>query len=363
MHFVWCIIWTMGKRKITNRVNVGGVLIGGGAPVVVQSMCCAPAEDAAANFSQIKSLHDAGCEIVRMTVPSENGLKAFKEVCAQSPIPVVADIHFRADLAIKSILAGASKIRINPGNLGGLEKTDEIIKTAHEHKVPIRIGINAGSLDEKLKARQDMSLAEKLVASASEYVDYFYARDFTDIVVSLKAHDVITCIEANRLMAKTKPEIPLHLGITEAGTKTQGVIKSAAGLGILLEEGIGDTIRISLTDDPVEEVKACWQLLSALDLRRQYPEIISCPTCGRTKVDLIKIAKEIEDKISNIKAPIKVAVMGCIVNGPGEAEGADIGVACSAGGGAIFKDGQVIRKVKEDEIIPTLLEEIKNLTK
>lgn len=351
----------MENKKNTNQVDVGGVLIGGDAPVVVQSMCSAAAEDAKANLDQINRLADAACEIVRLTVPSKNALKAFAEVCKKSPIPVVADIHFRADLAIKSIEAGASKIRINPGNLGGLDKTDEVLKVAKLHKVPIRIGINAGSLDEKLKSRNDMSLAEKLVTSASEYVDYFYDHDFGDIVVSLKAHDVSTCIDANRLMAQIKPEIPLHLGITEAGTKTQGIIKSAAGLAVLLEQGIGDTIRISLTDDPVEEVKACWQLLSALDLRRQYPEIISCPTCGRTKVDLISIAKKIEEKISGIKAPIKVAVMGCIVNGPGEAEGADIGVACSAQGGAIFKDGKIICKVKEDEIVPALLKEIDNL--
>lgn len=244
-------------REITHKIKVGGVSLGGDAPVVVQSMLCAAAEDAQANLEQIKRLKNAGCEIVRMTVPSENALKAFKEVCAKSEIPVVADIHFRPDLAIKSIEAGASKIRINPGNFGDLSKSDDVIACAKKHNVPIRIGINAGSLDEKLKECTDLTLAEKLVASAKEYVDYFETRDFIDVVVSMKAHDVTTCIEANRLFAKTMPSVPLHLGITEAGTKTQGIIKSAAGLGILLEEGIGDTIRISLTDDPVEEVKAC----------------------------------------------------------------------------------------------------------
>lgn len=350
----------MKKRK-TYEVNVGGVSIGGGNPVVVQSMCSAPAEDYEANMKQIHQLAEAGCELVRVSVPSENALKAFSKLCKNSPVPLIADIHFSPSLAIKAIEAGASKIRINPGNLGGIENTDEIISVAKHHNVPIRVGVNAGSLDESLKSRTDLSLPEKLATSATDYVKYFNDHDFHDIVVSMKAHDVNTCVEANRIFAKMCPEVPLHLGITEAGTKDQGIIKSAAGLGILLNEGIGDTIRISLTDDPVEEVRACFALLSALDLRRQYPEIISCPTCGRTKVDLVKIAKEIESKIRDIKAPIKVAVMGCIVNGPGEAEGADIGVACELGGGAIFKDGKIIKKVKESEIVSTLMEEISKI--
>lgn len=350
----------MEKAK-THIVDVGGVKIGGENPVVVQSMLNCPAENADFNIKQAKELAEAGCEIVRMSVPSENALKAFSEVCKSAPIPIVADIHFRPDLAIKSIEAGASKIRINPGNLGGLEKADEVIEAAKKYGVPIRIGINAGSLDENLKSQSDLPLAEKLCISAKEYVDYFKKREFNDIVVSLKAHDVQVCIQANRLFAKACPEVPLHLGITEAGTKTQGLIKSASGLGILLAEGIGDTIRISLTADPVEEVRACYTLLSALDIRRQYPEIISCPTCGRTKVDLLAIASKIEDSLKTVKAPIKVAVMGCIVNGPGEAEGADIGVACSSTGGAIFKDGKILKKVSEAEIVPTLLEEISKI--
>lgn len=350
----------MSDRK-THIVDVGGVKIGGGNPVVVQSMCSVPAENVDANISQIKTLADAGCEIVRMSVPSENALRAFAQVCKLSPIPVVADIHFRSDLAKKSIEAGASKIRINPGNLGGLQKTDDIIDVAKKRKVPIRIGVNAGSLDENIKLRKDLSLAQKLSLSAKEYVKYFQNRDFNDIVVSLKAHDVLVCLDANRIFAKECPEIPLHLGITEAGTKDQGLIKSSAGLGILLNEGIGDTIRISLTDDPVEEVRACFALLSALNIRRIYPEIISCPTCGRTKVDLLSIASKIEDSLKSVKAPIKVAVMGCVVNGPGEAEGADIGVACCADGGSIFRDGKIICKVKEDEIVPILLKEISKI--
>ena len=351
----------MNQARKTYEVNVGGVKIGSCNPVVVQSMCCAAAEDAEANIKQINKLADAGCEIVRVSVPSDNALKAFSDICKKSKLPVVADIHFRPDLAIKSIEAGASKVRINPGNFGDIKNSDEVIASAKKHKIPIRIGINAGSLEENLKFRNDLSLSEKLAESAKNYVEYFNNHDFSDIVVSLKAHDVNTCVEANRTFANLMPEVPLHLGITEAGTKDQGIIKSSAGLGILLSEGIGETIRISLTDDPVEEVKACYSLLSALDLRRQFPEIISCPTCGRTKVDLVKIAKEVEEKISNIKAPIKVAVMGCVVNGPGEAEGADIGVACELGGGSIFKNGEVIRKVKENEIVPALLEEISKI--
>lgn len=245
----------MLKRQ-TYEVNVGGIKIGGANPVVVQSMCCAPAEDFDKNLKQINELAAAGCELVRVSVPSDNALKAFAKLCKKSPLPLIADIHFRPDLAIKSIEAGASKVRINPGNFGAINKSDEVIDTAKKYNVPIRIGINAGSLDEELKARTDLSLPQKLVASASQFVEYFNNHDFGDIVVSIKAHDVSTCVEANRLFAKQMPRVPLHLGITEAGTKDQGIIKSASGLGILLSEGIGETIRISLTDNPVEEVKA-----------------------------------------------------------------------------------------------------------
>lgn len=246
----------MRNRK-TYEVNVGGLSLGANNPIIVQSMCCVPAEDYKKNIKQILELSNAGCEIVRVSVPSDNALKCFAELCKKSPVPLVADIHFRPDLAVRAIESGASKIRINPGNFGDIKKSDKVISCAKHHNVPIRIGINAGSLDEKLKARTDLKLTEKLVASACQYVDYFNKHDFGDIVVSIKAHDVNTCIDANRLFATKMPQVPLHLGITEAGTKDQGIIKSAAGLGILLSEGIGETIRISLTDDPVEEVKAC----------------------------------------------------------------------------------------------------------
>lgn len=351
----------MKKRRNTHKVYVGNVALGGNAPIVVQSMCNEPAEDAKKNIDQINKLAAIGCEIVRMTVPNNAAVASFKKVCKASPIPVVADIHYRPDLAIAAIEAGAAKIRINPGNLGGLSKTDDVIIAAKKAGIPIRIGINAGSLDKKLKARKDLALPQKLLLSAKEYVKYFNAHDFFDIVVSAKAHDVNTCIEVNRLLSKELPDVALHLGITEAGTLMQGAIKSATGLGILLNEGMGDTIRISLTDDPCQEVKACWQLLSALDIRRAYPEIISCPTCGRTKVNLIGLANKVESCVQNIKAPIKIAVMGCIVNGPGEASDADIGVACEDGRGAIFVKGKVIKKVAEDKIVDELLQEINKI--
>ena len=348
-------------HQLTRQVMVGSVAIGAGAPCAVQSMLNAPADDVRANLDQIAQLQEAGCEIVRMAIPHKKNLDAFEQVCTASPLPVVADIHFDSDIAIQAAARGAAKLRINPGNVGGLAKTDAIIEEARKAHIPIRIGVNAGSLDAKLAKRSDLSLAEKLSSSAAEYVRYFESKDFTDIVVSAKAHDVMATVETYRMLAKEIPQIPLHIGITEAGTLFQGVIKSASGLGILLEAGIGDTMRISLTDDPVQEVRACWTLLSALDLRRRNAEIISCPTCGRCQVDLISIAKQVEDCIAPVQKPLKVAVMGCVVNGPGEAADADIGVACGAGSGAIFSHGKILRKVDENDILDTLIEEIGKL--
>lgn len=349
------------KQSTTRRIMVGEVPLGAGAPCAVQSMLNASADDAAANIAQIEGLAEAGCEIVRMAIPHKNNLDTFEQVCTASPLPVVADIHFDAEIAIQAAYRGAAKLRINPGNVGGLEKTDAIIEAARKMKIPIRIGVNAGSLDARLAKRDDMTLPEKLSTSAAEYVRYFESRDFTDIVVSAKAHDVMTTVATYRKLAQSIPEVPLHIGVTEAGTLFQGVIKSASGLGILLEEGIGDTMRISLTDDPVQEVRACWTLLSALDLRRRHPEIISCPTCGRCQVDLISIAQQVENRISDLPKPLKVAVMGCVVNGPGEAADADIGVACGAGVGAIFAQGKILRKVDESVILESLMEEIGKL--
>lgn len=351
----------MKAHELTRQVMVGSVPMGGGAPVVVQSMLNAPATDVDANLRQIDALAEAGCEVVRMAIPRKDCLDAFEQVCARSPLPVVADVHFSAEIAIQAALRGAAKLRINPGNIGGLEKTNDVIEAAKQAHIPIRIGVNAGSLDKELKAREDLTLPQKLAQSAADYVAHFESRGFNDIVVSAKAHDVQAIIETNRLLAQAIPQVPLHIGVTEAGTAFQGLIKSASGLGILLEEGIGDTLRISLTDDPVLEVRACWTLLSALSLRKRGPELISCPTCGRCQVDLIGLAKQVEAHLASVQKPLKVAVMGCVVNGPGEAADADVGVACGDGSGVVFVHGEVVRKVPENEIVDALMSTISAL--
>ena len=351
----------MKPNENTRQVMVGNVPVGGGAPVAVQSMLNEKADDIEANVRQIESLAEAGCEIVRMAIPRRDCLDAFEGVCAASPLPVVADIHFDPVIAIEAAKRGAAKLRINPGNIGGLEATVPVLDAARAAGIPILIGVNAGSLDQELAARADLTLPQKLAASAAQYATFCEENDFFDLVVSAKAHDVMTTVLTYRLLAKSIPAIPLHIGVTEAGTQFQGIIKSASGLGILLEEGIGDTMRISLTDDPVNEVRACWTLLAALDLRRRGPEIISCPTCGRCQVNLIELAGQVEERLRSVKAPVKVAVMGCVVNGPGEARDADIGVACGAGSGAVFVKGETIRKVDESEIVDALMEELARL--
>lgn len=345
----------------TRQVQVGNVPLGGGAPVVVQSMLNAPAKDVESNLAQISALQQAGCEIVRMAIPHRDCLDAFEAVCQASPLPVVADIHFDPVIAIEAARRGAAKLRINPGNIGGLGATIPVLEAAREANIPIRIGVNAGSLDPELAAREDLTLPGKLAQSAIDYVHFCENNNFFDLVVSAKAHDVMTTVQTYRLLSQKMPHIPLHIGITEAGTAFQGAIKSAAGLGILLEEGIGDTLRISLTDDPCEEVRACWILLSALDLRRRNPELISCPTCGRCQVNLIELAKEVERRVATLDKPLKVAVMGCVVNGPGEARDADIGVACGDGSGIVFSKGTIVRKVEESAIVDALMEEIGTL--
>ena len=347
-------------NQATRRVMVGSVPMGGGAPVVVQSMLNAPADDAGANLAQIRALAEAGCEVVRMAIPRRECLDAFQAVCEASPLPVVADIHFDARIALEAARRGAAKLRINPGNIGGWAKTDAVLDAAGEAGIPIRIGVNAGSLDGGI-ATLDEPLPRKLALSAEEYVRHCEDRGFRDLVVSAKAHDVMATVATYRLLARELPQVPLHIGITEAGTAFQGIIKSACGLGILLEEGIGDTLRISLTDDPVNEIRACWTLLAALDLRRRAPELISCPTCGRCQVDLIGLAKQVEERIATLRKPLKVAVMGCVVNGPGEAADADIGVACGDGVGIVFSQGKTVRKVDEADIVDALMEEIGRL--
>lgn len=345
-------------RDKTHQVFVGNVAVGGGAPVSVQSMTNTDPEDAHATLAQIEALAQAGCEIIRCTVPRMEAVSAFQQICSESPLPVVADIHFDYKLAIEAIRHGAAAVRINPGNIGSFDRVDAVIDTAGEYGVPIRIGVNAGSLDKSVDERQDLSLSQKLVASAVSFVDHFEQRGFYDVVLSAKAHDVPTTLETYRSLSHELPHIPLHLGVTEAGTALQGTIKSAVGLGALLEEGIGDTMRVSLTADPVEEVRVGWEILSALGMRRRGPELVSCPTCGRTQVNLIALAEEVEKRLASVRAPISVAVMGCVVNGPGEARGADIGVACGRGKGVLFANGENIRTVEEDHIVDALMEEI-----
>ena len=351
----------MKPNEQTHRVMVGEVPVGGGAPCAVQSMLNAAPDDVDANLAQIERLAAAGCEIVRMAIPKREYVPAFARVCEQSPLPVVADVHFDYRIAVEAAQCGAAKLRINPGNIGSWERTDKVIDAAREAHIPIRIGVNAGSLDDAIQQRGDLTQAEKLAESACEYVRHFEERGFEDIVISAKAHDVMTTVEAYRILAKRIPSVPLHIGITEAGTLFQGLIKSSAGLGVLLEEGIGDTMRISLTDDPVREVQACWTLLQALGLRRRGPEIVSCPTCGRCKVDMIAIAQEVEERLRAVAKPVRVAVMGCVVNGPGEARDADIGIAFGDGQGILFRKGEVLRKVLANETVDALMEEIQAL--
>lgn len=348
-------------RERTRRVMVGSVPLGGGSPVVVQSMTCTPTVDADATLAQVNALVDAGCDLVRVTVPLREALGSFERICHESPVPIVADIHFDYRLAIGAVRAGAAKLRINPGNIGDWERVDAVIDAAGEAGAAIRIGVNAGSLDKRIAERGDLTQPEKLVASSLEFVEHFEKRGFDDIVLSAKAHSVPTTIETYRALSRELPHVPLHLGVTEAGTVQQGTIKSAVGLGVLLAEGIGDTMRVSLTADPVEEPPVCWGILQSLGLRRRGPELVSCPTCGRTQVDLIGLAEEVAERLKGCTKPISVAVMGCVVNGPGEASDADVGVACGRGVGMVFRHGEVIRKVPEDQIVDALMEEIDRL--
>ena len=332
----------MTPHERTRRVMVGNVAVGGGAPVSVQSMCNTKTTDAEATLAQIGRFAEAGCEIARVTVPTKDAVDPFRRICAESPLPIVADIHFDYRLAIAAIEAGAAAVRVNPGNIGSFDRVDAVIDTAGEKGCAIRIGVNAGSLAKEYDERQDLTLPEKLVASAESFTTHFEDRGFTDFILSAKVHGVNETVE----------------GVTEAGTARQGTVKSSIALGMLLAEGIGDTMRVSLTADPVEEVRVGWEILSSLGIRRLHPELVSCPTCGRTQVDLIDIAEEVERRLQTVKAPITVAVMGCVVNGPGEASGADIGVACGKGSALVFAGGEILRKVSEDEIVDVLFEEI-----
>ena len=341
------------------EVNIGGVKIGGNNPVAIQSMCNTDTRDAAATVAQIKKLEDAGCEIIRVAVPDMEAAEAVKKIRSQINIPLVTDIHFDYRLALECMKNGADKVRINPGNIGDKSRVKQVVDMAKAGGIPIRIGVNGGSLDKKLLEKYGGVTADALVESAMEHIAILDELNFFDVVVSIKVSDVPTTLAAYRKFHEIS-DIPLHIGVTEAGTLRSGTIKSAVGIGALLAEGIGDTMRVSLTADPVEEVYAAYDIQKVLGLRSGV-KLVSCPTCGRTQINLIDIANEVEKRISNIEKPIKVAVMGCAVNGPGEAREADIGIAGGNGVGLIFKKGEILRKVPEDKIIDELMLEIEKM--
>jgi (E)-4-hydroxy-3-methylbut-2-enyl-diphosphate synthase len=338
------------------------MVVGGGAPVVVQSMTNTDTRDVAATLAQIAALAEAGCEIARLAVPDDKAAAAMKSICEQSPLPVVADIHFSAGLAVAALEAGASALRINPGNIGGRKKVDLVVDAAKARGACIRVGVNAGSLEKALLVRYGGPTPEAMVESALSHVRMLEDRGFDAIKVSLKSSGVPVTVAAYRLMAAQR-DYPLHVGVTEAGTLLRGAVKSAVGIGILLAEGIGDTIRVSLTHDPVREVEVAYRILAALGLRRRGPEIISCPTCGRTEIDLIGLAEAVEKRLSSLAEPVTVAVMGCVVNGPGEAREADIGIAGGRGSGLLFRKGEIIRKVSgtTEDLLEALVQEIDKL--
>ena len=345
------------ERKKTRQIHIGPVAIGGGAPISVQSMTNTKTTDTEATLAQIRALAAAGCDIVRLAVPDMDAARNLKNILPKSPVPLVADIHFDYHLALEAIRQGIHGLRLNPGNIGGEENVRKVVEAAKAAGIPIRIGVNAGSLDKKLLEKYGGVTAEALVESALQHVRILEAQGFYDMKISLKAHDVPLTLAAYRLMSE-KVEYPLHLGITEAGTAKTGVIKSAVGIGALLAEGIGDTIRISLTGDPVVEVRVANEILKSLGLKEYGPTLVACPTCGRTSIDLPAIAAEVEKKLAGITEPIEVAVMGCVVNGPGEARGADVGIAGGKGEGLVFRKGEIIRKVPESELVPELFKEI-----
>ena len=345
------------ERRKTRQIHIGSVAIGGDAPISVQSMTNTKTTDTDATVAQIRALTAAGCDIVRLAVPDMEAAKNLGNIIGQVSVPLVADIHFDYRLAIEAIHQGIAALRLNPGNIGGEENVRAVVKEAKESGIPIRIGVNAGSLDKKLLKKHGGVTAEALVESALEHVRILEAQDFHDMKISLKAHDVPLTIEAYRLMSKTV-DYPLHLGITEAGTVNTGIIKSAVGMGALLAEGIGDTFRISLTGDPVVEVRVANEILKSLGLKEYGPTLVACPTCGRTSIDLPSIAEQVEKKLEGISEPIEVAVMGCVVNGPGEARGADVGIAGGKGEGLVFRKGEIVRKVPESDLVEELFKEI-----
>ena len=346
-------------RDHTKVIQIGNRVIGGGNPILIQSMTNTKTEDVEATVAQILRLEEAGCEIVRCTVPTMEAALALKEIKKQIHIPLVADIHFDYKMAIAAMENGADKIRINPGNIGSIDRIKAVVDCAKERNIPIRIGVNSGSLEKELVAKYNGVTAEGIVESALDKVRIVEELGYDNLVVSIKSSDVMMCAKAHELIAEKCP-YPLHVGITESGTVFSGNIKSSIGLGIILSQGIGDTIRVSLTGDPVEEIKTAKLVLRTLGLRKGGIEVVSCPTCGRTQIDLIKLANDVETLVAGIPLDIKVAVMGCVVNGPGEAKEADIGIAGGKGEGLLIKKGEIIKKIPEDQLLSTLKEELLN---
>lgn len=349
----------MSYRDNTKVVHIGDRVIGGGNPILIQSMTNTRTEDVAATVAQIKRLEEAGCEIIRSTVPTLEAAKAIGEIKKEIKIPIVADIHFDYKMAIAAMENGADKIRINPGNIGSRDRIAAVVSCAKERSIPIRVGVNSGSLEKELVAKYNGVTAEGLVESALDKIGIIEDLGYDNMVVSIKSSNVMLCVKAHELLAK-KCQYPLHVGITEAGTVYGGNIKSSVGLGIILNEGIGDTIRVSLSGDPVEEIKSAKMILKTLGMRTGGIEVVSCPTCGRTKIDLIGLANKVETMVQSYNLDIKVAVMGCAVNGPGEAKEADIGIAGGDGEGLLIKKGEIIKKVPESELLSTLKNELDN---
>jgi len=350
------------ERKITKEVHIGNRVIGGGRPILIQSMTNTKTEDVASTVAQIQKLTKAGCDIIRCAVPTLEAAKALAEIKKQIEIPLVADIHFDYKLAIAAMENGADKIRINPGNIGSIERVKAVVDVAKERNIPIRVGVNSGSLEKNLVEKYHGVTAEGIVESALDKVKIIEDMGYDNLVVSIKSSDVMMCVKTHELIT-TKTNHPLHVGITEAGTIISGNIKSSIGLGLILSQGIGDTIRVSLTGDPVEEIKSAKLILRTLGLRQGGIEVVSCPTCGRTQIDLIGLANQVETMVAEFPLDIKVAVMGCVVNGPGEAKEADLGVAGGIGEGLIIKKGEVYKKVPEDQLLDALRYELENWSK
>jgi (E)-4-hydroxy-3-methylbut-2-enyl-diphosphate synthase len=343
-------------RRPTRQIHLGSVAVGGDAPVTVQSMCNTDTRDIDRTLAQIRALEAAGCEIVRCAVPDREAALALEPICAGTRLPVVADIHFDHQLALQSVESGVAGLRLNPGNIGARWKVEEVVKACAERAVPIRIGVNAGSLEPEILTRYGHPTAEAMVESALGHVRILEELNYLQIKISLKASNVQRTVDAYRLLAQAVA-YPLHIGITEAGTTWSGTIKSAAGLAILLNDGIGDTLRVSLTGDPVDEVRVGWEILKSLRLRERGPIFVSCPTCGRCEIELIAIAEEVERRLHDLPLPLTIAVMGCVVNGPGEAREADLGIAGGRGQGLLFRKGEVLRKVPQEELADALVEE------